>query len=68
VLDNLNFNQTPGFYNQALLRGVPQGVPLSPLISSLYLDQALLNRRNDIIMYADDGLLFMDKPFKFDVI
>jgi len=68
ILDNLNFNQTPGFYNQALLRGVPQGVPLSPLISSLYLDQALLNRREDMIMYADDGLIFMDKPFKFDVI
>jgi len=41
--------------------GVPQGTPLSPLLSILALEDTIMARRN-AVMYADDGLLFGGSP------
>lgn len=39
--------------------GLPQGLPWSPLLASLCLGPAGFNQKN-ILMYADDGLIFFD--------
>jgi len=40
-------------------RGVAQGSPISPLISTIILTKVLLNNPNcDIVQYADDGILY----------
>jgi len=49
--------------NQYFGRGVPQGMPLSPLLSTLYLEETIL-KNQDAVMYADDGLIFTNKPFQ----
>lgn len=46
------------------LRGVPQGAPTSPLLSTICLEEGILNRGMTTIMYADDGLYYgnIDQP------
>lgn len=46
------------------MRGVPQGSPLSPILSILMLEQCLMKHPN-IVMYADDGIVF-DKSLNLD--
>ncbi|MFH4665048.1 CRISPR-associated endonuclease Cas1 [Vibrio cidicii] len=51
----LSFGIEPG-------RGIPQGSPLSPLLANLYLDgfdEALLDRGEQIIRYADDFVVLV---------
>lgn len=57
------------FLNNALksetqykIEGVPQGSPLSPILSILMLEHTILRNPN-VIMYADDGVVF-DKKLK----
>lgn len=42
------------------VRGVPQGAPTSPLLSTLALENSILNRGVNTLMYADDGLYYGD--------
>lgn len=42
------------------LRGVPQGANTSPLLATLILEDGILNRGIDALMYADDGLYYGD--------
>jgi len=46
------------------LRGVPQGANTSPLLASLILEDGILNRGMDAVMYADDGIYYgdLDQP------
>jgi len=45
-------------YPQVLMKsGLPQGLPWSPLLCSLVLDKIGFDDEN-VIMYADDGLIF----------
>lgn len=39
-------------------RGVPPGSPLSPLLSSIVLHGNLLDGTNNVVQYADDGLIY----------
>jgi len=39
------------------MRGVPQGSPLSPILSIFMLEKCLMTNPN-VIMYADDGIVF----------
>lgn len=50
------------------MNGVAQGSPLSPTLSTIILVPLLfLNKQKvDVIMYADDGLLYSNKPFNPD--
>jgi hypothetical protein len=43
-------------------RGVPQGGPISPLISLLCLDDLFGKEKFDTLMYADDGLFYSNNP------
>jgi hypothetical protein len=47
---------------QYKVKGIPQGAATSPTLSTLCLDQTLLDinssKESKIIMYADDGLIF----------
>ena len=48
-----------------LVRGIPQGSPLSPLLANLYLDdfdEALLARFPGLVRYADDFLVLVRTP------
>lgn len=40
--------------------GLPQGWSLSPLLAILAIDRAIKGSDLDVIMYADDGLIFFD--------
>jgi len=40
------------------VRGVPQGSPTSPVLSTLALHESILDRGVETIMYADDGLYY----------
>jgi len=64
ILDG-DANISPSFAGSQQFRnkGVPQGMPLSPLLSTLYLEETLMTD-HDIVMYADDGLIF-DKPGQY---
>lgn len=46
------------------LRGVPQGANTSPLLASLILEDGILNRGMEAVMYADDGIYYgnLDQP------
>jgi len=41
--------------------GLPQGWSLSPLLAILAIDRAMKSTDLDVIMYADDGLIFYDE-------
>jgi retron-type reverse transcriptase len=43
-------------------RGVPQGGPISPLVSLLCLDEMFQYASFKTLMYADDGLFYSDNP------
>jgi len=46
---------------QYRVRGVPQGAPTSPVLSTLALEDSILNRPGlPCVMYADDGLYYGD--------
>ena len=45
--------------------GVPQGLPISPMLANLCTDKAVLKRLNNVFVYADDGLLIASAD-KFD--
>lgn len=40
------------------VKGVPQGAPTSPILSTLALEGSILDRGVDTIMYADDGIYY----------
>lgn len=40
--------------------GIPQGAPTSPIMSTLTLENSILDRGMETIMYADDGLYYGD--------
>lgn len=46
------------------VRGVPQGSPTSPVLATLALENSILDRGMDTVMYADDGLYYgnLDQP------
>lgn len=54
--------------NYCFFNGVAQGSPLSPTLSTIMLVPLLFmnNEKVDVIMYADDGLLYSDHPFNPD--
>jgi hypothetical protein len=49
-----------------MLCGVPQGAPTSPFLSILLLNDVCKDDNQDykIIRYADDGLIFSNKPME----
>jgi len=55
---NLNWNSIGRISAGSV--GVPQGLPLSPLLATLLLEKTLLEW--GAVMYADDGLIAVDKP------
>jgi len=42
------------------VRGTPQGSPTSPVLGNLALENSILDRGVNAIMYADDGLYYGD--------
>lgn len=46
--------------NKLVKGGLPQGMPWSPILASLVISQSGFNKDN-VIMYADDGLIFTTK-------
>jgi len=42
------------------VKGVPQGAPTSPVLSTLALEGSILDRGVNTVMYADDGLYYGD--------
>lgn len=42
------------------VKGVPQGAPTSPVLSTLALEGSILDRGVDCVMYADDGIYYGD--------
>lgn len=42
------------------LRGIPQGASTSPLLATLTLENAIMDRGVKTVMYADDGLYYGD--------
>jgi hypothetical protein len=45
-------------YIETRLRGVPQGAPTSCGLSTLNLKELFKNYKDNLIMYADDGIVF----------
>jgi retron-type reverse transcriptase len=43
-------------------RGVPQGGPISPLLSLLCLEELFNRKEFETLMYADDGLFYSNNP------
>lgn len=43
--------------------GLPQGWAISPLLSILVIDLAMKFLKLDVVMYADDGIVFHDGDF-----
>jgi len=60
--DVINQGQPIGYMYR--IRGVPQGAPTSPVLASLALENSILDRGMNTIMYADDGLYYgnIDQP------
>ncbi len=44
---------------EASSEGVPQGGPLSPLLSNIMLDKELENRGHQFVRYADDFIILV---------
>jgi len=63
--DMLNFTPSYAGSNQFLAKGVPQGLPISPLLSTLFLERTILINQ-DAVMYADDGIIFCKNPIKLE--
>lgn len=54
-----------GFVKWESHRGLPQGSPLSPILTVLVLDE-FTKQAEDSVFYADDGLFFGNKPFMIE--
>ena len=62
---NYKLHYNPQIQEFEYLRGVPQGSPLSPLLSSIALHPNLL-QAPDIVQYADDGIIYnTSDPFQY---
>jgi hypothetical protein len=49
-----------GRYITTKVNGVPQGIPVAPLLSLLVLNVAMFQQGMKCIMYADDGFFYGD--------
>jgi hypothetical protein len=54
--------QKPHLKHYEYYRGVSQGMPISPLLSSIILAPCLQKGNMDMVLYADDGILFSNEP------
>lgn len=50
-------HRDPSIRNYEYYRGVSQGMPISPLLSTLILAPHLVKPNENIVMYADDGII-----------
>jgi retron-type reverse transcriptase len=56
---------------ESRIRGFPQGAAISPLLSILSLtrpNKSPLPKGVEIVMYADDGIVYSDRPFTEEVV
>jgi len=54
--------ENPSLKNYEFFRGVSQGMPTSPLLSTILLAPHVQRPHESIVLYADDGLIFSPYP------